>query len=116
YADVAISSWRDFARLRAEGVIDASQKFQVSLPTPLAVIQAFFWGSPDLSAICATYEKALLAEVARMLAAIPHADVGLQWDIAVEFHRIWEKPDSELATQFPSASLVETIARLSDHI
>jgi hypothetical protein len=92
------------------------QKFQVSLPTPLAVIQAFFWGSPDLPAICATYEKALLAEVTRMLAAIPHADFGLQWDIAVEFHRIWEKPASDLAKQFPSATLIETIARLSDHV
>ena len=37
YADVAIASWRNFVRLRAEGVIGASQKFQVSLPTPLAV-------------------------------------------------------------------------------
>ena len=116
YADVAIASWRDFARLRADAVIQPDQKFQVSLPTPLAVVQAFFWGSRDLPAICATYERALLAEVARMLAAIPHGDIGLQWDIAVEFHRIWEKPDSDLAKQFPSATLIETIARLSDHI
>jgi len=116
YADVAIASWRDFARLRGEGIIGASQKFQVSLPTPLAVIQAFFWGSPDLPAICATYERALLAEVARMLEAIPHGDFSLQWDIAVEFHRIWEKPDSDLARQFPSATLIDTIARLSDYI
>jgi len=116
YADVAISSWRDFARLRAEGVIGASQKFQVSLPTPLAVIQAFFWGSPELPAICATYERALLAEVDRMLAAIPNNQFGLQWDIAVEFHRIWEKPESDLARLFPSSMLIDTIARLSDHI
>lgn len=115
FADVAIASCQDFRRLRTEGIIQA-RRFQVSLPTPLAVVQAFFWGSPQLPEICQLYETALLAEVDRIMAAIPHDDLALQWDIAVEFHRIWEKPDSDLARQFPSSTLIETIARLSDHI
>jgi hypothetical protein len=115
YANAALASYRLFVRLRDQG-FNCQVRFQVSLPTPLAVVQAFFWGSPALPEICDVYEKALVAEVDRMLAGIPHADLSLQWDIAVEFHRVWEKPDSDLAKQFPTPVLIETIARLSDHI
>ena len=115
YANAAISSYEDFARLRRNN-LNAQARFQVSLPTPLAVVQAFFWGSPTLPEICDVYEKALLNEVDRILAVIPHADLSIQWDIAVEFHRIWEKPESDLAKQFPTPQLIDTIARLSDHI
>jgi len=115
YANAAIASYQDFVRLRSFG-LNRQARFQVSLPTPLAVVQAFFWGSPALPDICRVYETALLDEVDRILAAVPNADLSLQWDIAVEFHRIWEKPESELARQFPTDVLIETIARLSDHI
>lgn len=115
YANAAISSYRDFVRLRSEG-LNRGARFQVSLPTPLAVVQAFFWGSPALPEICRVYEAALLKEVDQIFAAIPNADLSFQWDIAVEFHRIWEKPESDLAKQFPTPALIETIARLSDHI
>jgi hypothetical protein len=115
YANAAISSYQDFVRLRSHG-LNRQARFQVSLPTPLAVVQAFFWGSPALPDICQVYETALLAEVDRILAAVPNDDLSVQWDIAVEFHRIWEKPESDLARQFPTPMLIETIARLSDHI
>jgi hypothetical protein len=116
YADSAYASWQDFLRMRSEGVVQPKQRFQICLPTPLAVIQAFFWGSQHLPAICRSYEKALLAEVNRIIASIPNEHLSLQWDIAVEFHRIWEKPTSDLARQFPSTDLITTIASLSDHI
>jgi hypothetical protein len=115
YASAAKQSYRVFERLRAEGM-SPHARFQVSLPTPLAVVQAFFWGSPDLPAVCQIYERQLLAELDEILATIPYEALSLQWDIAVEFHRIWENPGSELARQFPPDSLIETIARLSDHV
>jgi hypothetical protein len=37
YADMAIESWRLFDRLQQEGVIPAGVKFQISLPTPIAL-------------------------------------------------------------------------------
>jgi hypothetical protein len=115
YAKAAISSYKDFSRLRSQGH-NRDAHFQISLPTPLAVVQAFFWGSPALPEICQVYETALVKEVDRILLAIPHKDLSFQWDIAVEFHRIWEKPDSDLAKQFSTSVLIQTIARLSDHI
>jgi hypothetical protein len=115
YAASALSSYKTFTQMRNQG-FNRQARFLVSLPTPLAVVQAFFWGSPALPEICKVYEKALLGEVDRILRSIPHDDLSLQWDIAVEFHRIWEKPDSDLARMFPNDLLISTIARLSDHI
>jgi hypothetical protein len=115
YAASALSSYKTFTQMRNQG-FNRQARFQVSLPTPLAVVQAFFWGSPALPEICKVYEKALLGEVDRILRSIPHDDLSLQWDIAVEFHRIWEKPDLDLARMFPNDLLISTIARLSDHI
>jgi hypothetical protein len=74
YANAALASYRLFVRLRDQG-FNRQVRFQVSLPTPLAVVQAFFWGSPALPEICDVYEKALVAEVDRILAGIPHADL-----------------------------------------
>jgi hypothetical protein len=115
YAASALSSYKTFTQMRNQG-FNRQARFQVSLPTPLAVVQAFFWGSPALPEICKVYEKALLGEVDRILRSIPHDDLSLQWDIAVEFHRIWEKPDSDLARMFPNDLLISTIARLSGYI
>src|ERR1700757_2992447 len=62
YAAAAKQSYRVFDAMRRDGIVHA-ERFQVCLPTPLAVVQGFFWGSPDLPAICAVYERRLLAEL-----------------------------------------------------
>jgi hypothetical protein len=84
YAAAALASYREFARLREEGVIPAGTRFQVSLPTPAAVIGAFV-AVQDRAAIEPAYERALFGELDRILAGIPHEDLAIQWDTAVEF-------------------------------
>lgn len=84
YADAAIESYATFARLREEGVIPAGVRFQVSLPTPAGVVGSFF----ELSlraAIEPVYEAAIIGELDRILAAVPHGDLAIQWDTALEF-------------------------------
>jgi hypothetical protein len=84
YADAAIDSYSVFARLRDEGVVPAGVRFQVSLPTPAGVVGSFF----DLAvrdAIEPVYEKAVFEELYAILDAIPHADLAIQWDTALEF-------------------------------
>lgn len=83
YAAAAIDSYGVFARLREEGAIAAGTRFQVSLPTPLAVISSFFSGD-DRAAIEPVYTAAILGEVDAILASIPHADLAIQWDVASE--------------------------------
>lgn len=84
YAEAALDSYAVFARLRAEGVIAPGTRFQVSLPTPAAVTGAFVVPE-DRAAFEPAYERALFGELERILAGIPHEDLAIQWDTAVEF-------------------------------
>lgn len=84
YADAAIESYATFVSLRNAGVIPAGVRFQVSVPTPVGVVGAFFVPD-DRAAVEPVYERALFAEVARIADAIPHEDLAIQWDSAVEF-------------------------------
>lgn len=83
YAAAAAESYALFARLRAEGVIPAGIRFQVSLPTPVAVISSFLRGE-DRAAFEPVYADALLGELERILEDVPHDDLAIQWDVASE--------------------------------
>jgi hypothetical protein len=87
YAEAATESYAVFRRLRGAGVIDPGTRFQVSLPTPLAVVGAFF-PAAERAAIEPVYRAAMFRELDDILAAIPHADLAIQWDNAVEFQLI----------------------------
>lgn len=84
YADGALESWEVFQRLQSEGVIPADVRFQVSLPTPLAVIEAWV-AQEDRARLEPVYAAVLYGELARILDAIPHDRLAIQWDVAVEF-------------------------------
>lgn len=88
YAPPAIASYGIFKRLRAEGVIPASVKFQVCLPTPFA--SAFMYVAPaSIPAYLPAYERGLVQALADICAAIPHPDLSIQWDICQEV-LVWE--------------------------
>jgi len=84
YAAAALDSWGLFRSLRDAGEIPATTRFQVSLPTPAAVVGAFF-GPADQAAIEPVYAAALYRELDTILAGIPHDSLAIQWDTAVEF-------------------------------
>jgi hypothetical protein len=84
YADAYLGSYETFAALRGQGVIPAGVRFQVEYPTPLASIGGYI--VPDQQqALLGSYEQAMFADLGRLLAAIPHDEVAVQWDVAVEF-------------------------------
>lgn len=87
YADAARESFAIFTRLRDEGVIAPGTRFQVSLPTPLAVVGAFF-PADQRAAIEPAYRQAMYRELDAILDAVPHDDLAIQWDNAVEFQII----------------------------
>jgi hypothetical protein len=83
YATHALTSYEKFKALREQGNIAAGTKFMVALPTPLAIALPHISPShiPDFLKV---YERSLIADLKKILAAIPAADLSIQWDIAVE--------------------------------
>jgi len=112
YAREARISYQDFLAARARGELPAATRFQVCLPTPLAVIYPFCVAA-DAAAIEPPYEKAMLDEVAAICRAIPHQDLASQWDVCIEMV-IW---DGQIADRYPKEinakpALLERLARL----
>ena len=113
YASVASASYQDFKKLRAAGKIPAGTRFQVSLPTPIAVVMSFCEPS-SFPSTWPAYEERLKTEIKEILSAIPPGDLAIQWDIAAEICFILENP--ELAKAIPMEALVASIARVSEDI
>jgi hypothetical protein len=83
YAREARPSYEDFVAARRAGHIPDGVRFQVSLPTPWAVVMPFCV-QPDAQQILPAYEDAMRREVASICAAIPHRDLAIQWDVCIE--------------------------------
>jgi hypothetical protein len=113
YAAAAIRSYAEFKLARSAGKIPTGTRFQVSLPTPVAVVMTF--SDPQAIAhIWPIYEARLNEEVDEMTAAIPHQDLAIQWDIAAEICYVLENP--EMVKVIPMEVLVASIARVSQHV
>jgi hypothetical protein len=83
YYREARPSYEDFLRAREAGHIPPNVRFQVSLPTPLAVVMPFC-RQPDAQHIFPAYERAMRREVERICDAVPHRDLAIQWDVCIE--------------------------------
>jgi methionine synthase II (cobalamin-independent) len=83
YAREARASYLDFVAARDQGLLPKHVRFQVSLPTPFAVVSSVVTADA-LPAVEAAYERAMIAEVAALCRHIPHRDLCIQWDICNE--------------------------------
>jgi methionine synthase II (cobalamin-independent) len=88
YAREARASYQDFIEAREQGILPKSARFQVSLPTPWAVIRSFIVAQ-DVPRVASAYQEAMVLEVQRLCAAIPHRDLAIQWDVCIEMIQ-WE--------------------------
>src|ERR1700674_2281611 len=113
YAQAALQSYAEFIRLRREGIIPADIRFQVSLPTPIAVAFGFF-APTSVRTVWPAFERRMLLELDQIVQGIPHADLAIQWEIETEIARILEFPDS--AKNYPIDELVSAIARVCDNV
>lgn len=84
YAEAAIGSYKTFAELKKAGIIARETRFQVALPTPVAILTPFV-AEASQEAVEPALEEAVLRDLRRILAAIPHDQLLIQWDVAVEF-------------------------------
>ena len=83
YAREARASYQDFLAAREQGYLPRDVRFQVSLPTPFAVINPFL-AAGDALIVERPYEQAMLREVEAISRAIPHGDLCIQWDVCIE--------------------------------
>lgn len=113
YAAAAIASFEESERMQSAGKIPAGTRFQVSLPTPIAVVLSFCEPS-SVQAIWPSYEARMNDELDEISAAIPAGQLAIQWDIAAEICFILENP--EMAKIIPMKPLVASIAQASEHV
>jgi hypothetical protein len=113
YAEAYLESYRVFARLRADGVIPAGVRFQVEYPTPLAPIGGYIVPEQQ-QVLLGSYERAMFADLDRLLAAIPPGEVAVQWDVAVEFGILEEAFAPGGAQAFDA--IIAALARCVDRV
>jgi hypothetical protein len=105
YAREARTSYQDFRAARDAGTFERKTRFQVSLPTPAAVIGAFVIPQ-DMDRVLPAYERAMLRELQTICAAIPHVDLAIQWDVCIEMLQ-W---DGRLAMTPPFPEMEQAFA------
>jgi hypothetical protein len=113
YADEYAKSFEIFDRLQQAGTIPAGVRFQMQYPTPIASIAGTLVPE-DLSAVVASYEKALFADLDKALAKLPQERCAVQWDVAVEFGLLEGAmgPGSAMPMDLVTPGLVRCVERV----
>jgi methionine synthase II (cobalamin-independent) len=110
YAREARISYQDFVSARERRELPADVRFQVSLPTPLAIINPFCV-MRDAAAVEGPYESAMLREVDAICRAIPHRDLCIQWDVCIEM-LLWDGRWEGLRNPFGAELQTEVLRRM----
>lgn len=112
YAAAYVDSFAVFERLRAEGVIPAEVRMQLQYPTPRAGLS--FVDPTALDALLPGYWNALFADLAGAMRALPHEQIAVQFDVAVEIGMLARQVvmGSALDLSAVVPSLVDCIAQV----
>ena len=93
YADIAERSYRDFAKLKAEGKIPAHCRFQIDLVPAHSVIWLYL--QDDLHApLDPVFNAALKREIDKIAARLPHGQIAIQFDVASAVFARLERNDT----------------------
>jgi hypothetical protein len=113
YATSAAESYPKFRRLRDEGRFPEDTRFQVSLPTRMAIVGVFI--DPEQQAVFApVVERTLGAEIAAILKTVPAEDLAIQWDVAVEFSSL-ESESGDTSRPVPDErEILDQLIRLGE--
>lgn len=115
FAKAAIASYPEFKALKDAGRYKADTRFQVSLPTPLAVVNIFF-ADDFVEEIEPYYEQAMMAELRAILDEIPASELAIQWDVAVEIMILEMAEDAHVPFDDRLAGICERLGRLAGSV
>jgi hypothetical protein len=108
YSREARASYLDFQRAQQGGFFPTSTRFQVCLPTPINIAGTACAPSALLD-IEPAYERAMLEEIARLCAAIPHNKLCIQFDMVREVYWWDGRPLANQPAPFIDAELKEQV-------
>jgi hypothetical protein len=109
YAEVAAASYEAFKRARSAGKLAARCRFQVDLVPAHTMVTAFL-REEDQAAVEPAYHAALLREIDRVAARIPHRDLAIQFDVAsAVFNRLERGQPTRYGRT--KAEMIETFAK-----
>jgi hypothetical protein len=117
YDDEALASYAIFKRLKAEGVIPANIKFQVSLPTSANVVIALYHQYRAVG--FKVYEAALFRAMRRIQDDIPAEDLSIQINLAVDlgfWEGAYEKPWFENPREETVNYIIRIIAQVDEGV
>jgi hypothetical protein len=118
YADHAIKSYAVFAELKRQGVIPTQVKFQVDLVPAHSVI--WLYVQEDLHPpVDKLFNDAVLREIDKIAAAIPHDQLAIQFDIAsAVFARLERNQPTSYGTtkQEMQETFAAIVVRLANHV
>ncbi|KAI0156822.1 hypothetical protein GGR57DRAFT_511174 [Xylariaceae sp. FL1272] len=123
YDEAALSSYAEFRRLRQQNVISPNVRFQIGLPSPYNVLTVHV--KPELiDAIEPLYEQRFIEMIGNIVAHIPHNDMVIQWDLALEMMTLEANRGRGIHDQYKPffrvgadlQSLVDRVARLCERI
>ena len=107
------SSGRGFDCVRAKAPAPSGWATSVAIPSPFNLINFHF--APDQrAAVEPAYETALLAEVDRIVGAIPHAELAIQWDCAHDMQAYDGARDAWFSDK--QTGIETRLIRIGDHV
>jgi hypothetical protein len=118
YADHAIKSYGEFATLKRQGVIPAGVKFQVDLVPAHSVIWLYVQENLQ-AAVDPLFNEAVLREIDKIAAAIPHDQLAIQFDIAsAVFARLERNQPSSYGKtkEEMQETFAAIVVRLANHV
>lgn len=92
YADWAKDAYALFATLKRAGTIAPAARLLIAVPTPYDILN-FAIRAEDRATIDPVYKEALLHEIDRIAASLPHDQIAVQWDVAHAFEFIATQDD-----------------------
>jgi hypothetical protein len=118
YGDIAIRSYAVFAELKQKGLVPRHCKFQVDLVPAHSAI--WLYVQEDLQhAIDTPFNDAVLREIDKIAAKIPHDQLSIQFDIAsAVFARLERAQPSPYGRdkQEMQETFARIVVRLADHV
>jgi hypothetical protein len=84
FGPAAVESYKEFTRLRDEGVIGEAVRFQVGIPTTANGIDLFFPVPSDRPIVAKAYERSVKEMIALLLDTIPADNLAIQLDFCAE--------------------------------